>query len=65
MTPGKSKMAPITYDDLPELLTVAEAQRFLRISRGLIYDLVRRGELPSVRFGRLLRIPKTALRSTS
>ncbi len=44
-----------------ELLTVEEAARFLRISRNLAYDLVARHELPCVRLGRVIRIPRTML----
>jgi excisionase family DNA binding protein len=47
--------------DWPELLRVEEAATLLDISRGVAYDLVRRGELPSIRLGRLLRIPRSGL----
>jgi excisionase family DNA binding protein len=50
------------YDDLPELMRPYEVQVWLGISRTAIYDLLRRDELPSRRFGRQLFIPKTALR---
>lgn len=43
------------------LLTVSEAAKVLRIGRNLAYDLVARGELPSVRLGRVIRIPRSAL----
>jgi len=43
------------------LLTVPEAARVLRIGRNLAYDLVARGEIPAVRFGRAIRVPRTAL----
>ncbi len=46
--------APMTY-------TVAEAARVLRISRALAYELVRREELPSIRLGRRIVIPASAL----
>lgn len=38
-------------------VTVEEAAEVLGISRGLAYDLVRRGEVPSVRLGRRLLVP--------
>jgi excisionase family DNA binding protein len=41
--------------------TVGEAARLLGISRGLAYELVNRGELPAVRLGRRLVIPRRAL----
>ncbi len=43
------------------MLTVAEAATLLRIGRNLAYQLVARGEIPSVRLGRLIRIPRPAL----
>jgi len=49
--------------DLPALLKVEEVASFLGIGRGLAYALAREGKLPSVRFGRLLRIPREALTS--
>jgi excisionase family DNA binding protein len=45
-----------------ELLTPAEAADVLHTTRGHIYLLVRRAELPSVRVGKLLRIPSGAVR---
>ncbi len=43
------------------LLTVREAAELLRISRNLAYELVARGEIPSIRLGRIIRVPRTAL----
>lgn len=40
---------------------VAEAAQVLGISRALAYDLVRRGELPSIRLGRRILVPRIAL----
>ncbi len=45
----------------PDLLTVPEAAKFLRISRNLAYELVARRELPCVRLGRVIRVPRTSL----
>jgi excisionase family DNA binding protein len=47
--------------ELPEFLTVAEVAAYLRIGKGLIYEMVRSGELRSVRMGRLVRVPREAL----
>jgi excisionase family DNA binding protein len=53
----------ITADKLPELLTVEEARsrRFLGVGRTKMYDLVRTGAIPSVRLGKLIRIPTRRL----
>jgi excisionase family DNA binding protein len=48
-------------DELPEFLTINEVATFLAIGRSSAYELIRTGRLPSVRFGRLIRIPKSAL----
>lgn len=43
------------------LLTVEEAARRLAVSRALAYQLIAAGRLPSVRIGRLRRVPVAAL----
>ena len=42
-------------------LTVEEAACLLGISRALGYELVARGQLPSVRLGRRIVVPRRAL----
>ena len=42
-------------------ITVPEAAAMLRISRNFAYELVKRGELPAIRFGKRLIIPRAAL----
>lgn len=42
-------------------LTVAEAAELLGISRGLAFEAVNRGELPSIRVGRRILIPRSRL----
>ena len=42
-------------------LSVEEAGRLLGISRALAYELVARGELPSLRLGRRIVVPRRAL----
>ena len=37
--------------------TVGEVAEMLRIGRNAAYDLVARGEIPSVKVGRLVRVP--------
>ena len=43
------------------VLSVTEAAGLLGISRGLAYELVARGELPSLRLGRRIVVPRRAL----
>jgi excisionase family DNA binding protein len=52
---------PSRLDDLPPFLTVGEAAAVLRLGRTACYDAIARGQLPSVRFGRKLRVPRGAL----
>lgn len=47
--------------DVPAVLTVEEAAKLLRIGRGAAYEAVRKGEIPSVRVGRTIRVPRRAL----
>ena len=47
--------------DLPEFLSPEEFRTYVGIGRATCYELLRRGEIPSVRFGRAIRIPKSAL----
>lgn len=42
-------------------MTVPEAAKKLGISRNFAYELVKKGQLPVIRFGKRLLIPKKAL----
>ncbi len=44
----------------PKVLTVKEVQADLRLSRNAVYEAIARGEIPSVRIGRRILIPKAA-----
>ena len=47
--------------ELPELLDVEEFRTWLGIGRSLAYDMLRRHEVPAIKIGRLVRIPRSAL----
>jgi excisionase family DNA binding protein len=53
---------PYTQSE-PLLVRVEEAARLLSLSRSTIYEMMDRGELPSVRCGAARRIPMAALRA--
>jgi excisionase family DNA binding protein len=53
---------PLDWTDLPPALTVAEAGRLLRLGRYATYEGCRTGQIPSVRIGRRLIIPRDRLR---
>ena len=49
------------FEDLPDFLSVEEVCAYLRLGRSTVYELLRRKELRHVRFGRVIRVPRTAL----
>jgi excisionase family DNA binding protein len=49
-----SPLEPATY-------SIEEAARILGVGRTAAYDAARRGEIPSIRIGRAVRVPRRAL----
>jgi excisionase family DNA binding protein len=47
--------------DYGDVLTVEEAAQVLRIGRSKAYDAARSGQIPTLRVGRCLRVPKYRL----
>jgi len=45
------------------LLKPLEAAQILGIGRSLIYELIARREIPSIRIGRCIRVPSDSLQS--
>lgn len=43
------------------LLTAVEAAELLHIGRSKVYDLIRNGDLVSVKIGKLRRVPRSAV----
>jgi excisionase family DNA binding protein len=52
---------PTRGDRAPLTLSVPEAAKLLGVSRDLVYDLVAQGELPALRLGRRIVLPRRAL----
>lgn len=50
-----------SFDELPLTLRVEDLMLILGIGRNTAYELVRSGQIRSVRIGRQLRIPKEAV----
>ena len=46
------------FSDVPNVLTVSELAKLLKIGRNNAYELVRAGIIPSVKIGRQIRISK-------
>ncbi len=64
MAKGNSK---ITGEEMQRLLTkptvsVEEAAAILGLSRNPAYEAVGRGEIPSIRLGRSIKVPSASLR---
>ena len=47
--------------DLPLLLDATEASKLLSLSRAKVCDMASRGEIPSIKVGRAVRIPRVPL----
>ena len=47
--------------ELPLFLTVTETARLIRKGRTATYAAIERGDIPSVRVGRTLRVPRESL----
>lgn len=52
---------PTSFDDLPLTLRVEELMPILGVGRNTAYELVRSGQIRSIRVGRQLRVPKDAI----
>ena len=50
-----------SYDELPLALKVEDLMLILGIGRNAAYELVRSGQIRSIRVGRKLRVPKEAV----
>ena len=57
----KDLRRPRTDAQQPMLLTVTEAARLLRISRNLCYELIAQKQLPHIRLGRRILLPRHGL----
>ena len=55
-------VSAIKSDREPSLVvTVGEAARMLRVSPAYVWDLIKKGMLNSISFGRMRRIPRTEI----
>ena len=51
----------VSYGDIPLIMTVEDLMPLLLIGRNTAYELVRSGEIKSIRIGRQIRITRDAL----
>ena len=50
-------------DERPDFLKPAELQAILRLGKNAVYEGIRRGEIPSIRIGDRILIPRRKLES--
>ncbi len=60
-TIGGAKRQPLGQDQQPLLLSVPEAARLLGVGTTLCWDMVHAGQVPSIRLGRRVLVPRAAL----
>ena len=48
----------LIFPDYPDIVTVAQLQKMLGISRQLTYKLIGNGYIPGVKIGNAFRVPK-------
>lgn len=51
----------LMFRNYPDVVTPEQVQQMLGIGRRKAYELLKSGELPSIRMGRLYRIPKISV----
>ena len=61
MNEKQTRMNYFNVEDIPLVLRVEDLSRALGIGRNTAYELVRSGQIRSIRIGRQLRIPRDKL----
>lgn len=46
----------------PALIRIDEAARYLSVGRSTLYELIARGDVPTIHIGRAVRVPTEALK---
>ncbi len=60
-TPGIADLADAGLESLPTVLTIPETAKILRIGRNSAYEAARRGQIPTIKIGKRLLVPRNAL----
>jgi excisionase family DNA binding protein len=55
--------AALRPSEAPEALTVDQVAALLQVDRKTVYSVIRRGEIPVVRLGRVIRVSRQALQT--
>ena len=59
--PAIADLADTGLKGLPTVLTIPETAKILRIGRNSAYEAARRGQIPTVKIGKRLLVPREAL----
>jgi excisionase family DNA binding protein len=51
----------VLFNEMPDVLTVAETARLIRLTENTVYGLVHSGELAATRVGRRILVTKAAV----
>jgi excisionase family DNA binding protein len=51
----------VTTDNSPKVFTVCEVAKILRLGKISVYQAIEKGEIPCIRIGRRILIPRHAL----
>lgn len=58
---NSSTIYKIMFEDYPDIVTVAQLQKMLHISRQLAYELINNGQIKAIRVGNSFRITKISI----
>lgn len=58
---GTPSIYKIMFTDYPDIVTVAQLQKMLHISRQLAYDLINSGQIKAIKVGNSFRITKVSI----
>ncbi len=59
--PAIADLADAGLEDLPTVLTIPETAKILRIGRNSAYEAAHRGQIPTIKIGKRLLVPRKAL----
>ncbi len=59
--PGIADLADAELEGLPTVLTIPETAKILRIGRNSAYEAAHRGQIPTIKIGKRLLVPREAL----
>ena len=55
------ELYPLMFREYPDILSIAQLQTMLGISRHLAYDLISNGSIHGIKIGKAYKVPKTSV----